>query len=164
MNSNTVLSLNNGSFSRIPIIKQYSRKKVSIIMKFKEKFQQFMYGRYGVDEFSRTMIYICLGMFLVSRLLKIHLLNTLAFALIIYCYYRILSRNIYKRAQENQKYLEVKAAFLNKLQKEKKHAEQLKDYRFFKCPTCKQKVRVPRGKGKIKIHCPRCHNDFIKKS
>ena len=51
-----------------------------------------------------------------------------------------------------------------KLKKKQEYASQRKDYRFFKCPTCKQKVRVPKGKGKIKIHCPRCHNDFIKKS
>jgi V/A-type H+-transporting ATPase subunit E len=53
---------------------------------------------------------------------------------------------------------------LAKIKKKQEYARQLKDYRFFKCPTCQQKVRVPKGKGKIKIHCPRCHNDFIKKS
>lgn len=133
-------------------------------MKFKEKFQQFMYGRYGVDEFSRTMLYTSLGMLLISTFLRIRLFNTLALALLIYCYFRMFSRNIYKRADENRKYLEVKTSLLNRFNREKDHASQLKDYRFFKCPTCKQKVRVPRGKGKIKIHCPRCHNDFIKKS
>lgn len=133
-------------------------------MKFKEKFQQFMYGRYGTDDFSRATLYFSLGMLIISMLFDLPICNTLAFALLVYCYFRMFSRNIYKRAEENRKYLEFKASLLRKFHREKEHALQLKEYRFFKCPTCKQKVRVPRGKGKIKIHCPRCQNDFIKKS
>ena len=133
-------------------------------MKLKEKFQQFMYGRYGTDDFSRFMLYTALGMMILNLFVRIQLLNTLALALLIYCYFRMFSRNIYKRADENRKFLEMKEQFLNTFRREKDHASQLKDYRFFKCPVCKLNVRVPRGKGKIKIHCPRCQNDFIKKS
>ena len=123
-----------------------------------------MYGRYGTDEFSRFLLYVSLGMILISLFTKISLLNTLAFAILIYCYVRMFSRNTYKRADENRQYLEFKEKFSNTFRRKKDHASQMKDYRFFKCPVCKQKVRVPRGKGKIKIHCPRCQNDFIKKS
>lgn len=166
-------------------------------MKFKEKFQRFMYGRYGVDEFSRALVYTSLGMMILHAVFKISGLDTLGMILLVYCYFRIFSRNIYKRAAENQKYLHIKDSFLQKfsrktgtssqyyanengtfaqkvsdtmntlsakIKKKQEYARQLKDYRFFKCPTCQQKVRVPKGKGKIKIHCPRCHNDFIKKS
>lgn len=164
-------------------------------MKFKERFQQFMYGRYGVDEFSHTLAYTSIGMFILHAIFRIPVIDNLGMLILIYCYFRIFSRSIYKRAAENQKYLQVKNNFLQKfsnrnssysqsspsgsfsqklsnvidslarkLKREKDHASQLKDYRFFTCPTCKQKVRVPRGKGKIKIHCPRCKNDFIKKT
>ncbi len=133
-------------------------------MKFRDKLQNFMYGRYGTDEFSRAMLFVSLALIVLSMFIKIPLLNTLAFAVIIYCYFRMFSRNIYKRADENRKFLEIKEKLLNVFRREKDHVSQLKDYCFFKCPVCKQKVRVPRGKGKIKIHCPRCQNDFIKKS
>ena len=133
-------------------------------MKFRDKFQNFMYGRYGTDEFSRAMLFVSLILIVLSLFTRVKLFNTLALAIIIYCYFRMFSRNTYKRAEENRRYLEIKENFLNVFRREKDHAIQRKDYRFFKCPVCKQKVRVPRGNGKIKIHCPRCQNDFIKKS
>lgn len=123
-----------------------------------------MYGRYGADEFSRFLLYFALALMVITLFVRVPLFNTLALALLVYCYFRMFSRNIYKRADENRMFLQKKQQFLSFFRKNKDHMGQLKDYRFFKCPNCKQKVRVPRGKGKIKIHCPRCHNDFIKKS
>lgn len=123
-----------------------------------------MYGRYGTDEFSRFLLYFALALMVITLFVRVPLFNTLALALLVYCYFRMFSRNIYKRADENRMFLQKKQQFLSFFRKNKDHMGQLKDYRFFKCPNCKQKVRVPRGKGKIKIHCPRCHNDFIKKS
>lgn len=144
----------------------YKNKKEGfyILMKLKEKFQQFMYGRYGTDEFSRFLLYFALALMVITLFVRVPLFNTLALALLVYCYFRMFSKNIYKRADENRMFLQKKQQFLNYFRKNKDHMDQMKEYRFFKCPNCKQKVRVPRGKGKIKIHCPRCHNDFIKKS
>lgn len=131
-------------------------------MKFKEKMQQFMYGRYGTDEFARFTLYASLFLCILSLFIRSALLNLLILLLLGYTYFRMFSRKIYKRHEENQKFLQIKNKVVQTLHLNR--LGQMKDYRFFKCPICKQTVRVPRGKGKIKIHCPKCHNDFIKKS
>ena len=133
-------------------------------MRLKERMQQFMIGRYGTDDFNRFLLIISFVLLILSLFGGRNMLYTLALALLIYCYFRMFSRNTYKRAAENEKYCELKNRFFGFFRSEKAHASQLKDYRFFKCPNCRQKVRVPKGKGKIKIHCPKCHTDFIKKS
>lgn len=92
------------------------------------------------------------------------LMYYLGFATIIYVYYRLLSRNIYKRASENQAFLNKTANIRNKINSQKSIIKQRKTHRIYKCPTCKQKVRVPKGKGKISIHCPKCDTYFIKRS
>ena len=133
-------------------------------MRLKEKLQQFMIGRYGTDDFNKFLLIISFVLLILSLFGGHNLLYSVALILLIYCYFRMFSRNIYKRAAENTKYCELKNRFFGFFRREKDHAYQLKDYRFFKCPNCKQKVRVPTGKGKIKIHCPKCHTYFIKKS
>ena len=102
-----------------------------------------------------------------------------ALALLFWCYYRMFSKNISKRAAENQKYMNFRyravcffkkgrtggsASFAQKQAQRKAHHEQKKIYRFFACPNCAQKVRVPKGKGKICITCPKCHTEFVKRS
>lgn len=131
-------------------------------MKFRDRMAQFMYGRYGTDDLGKFTLYLSLGLCIISLFTKNGILNTLAIALIIISYVRMFSRKIYKRQAENQKYLEIKHKVVKALHLNR--VGQMKEYRFFKCPTCKQTVRVPRGKGKIKIHCPKCQNDFVKKS
>ena len=88
----------------------------------------------------------------------------LSLATLVYTYYRMFSRNIYKRASENQNFLNKTADIRRKINNQKSLFKQRKVYRIYKCPTCKQKVRVPKGKGKISIHCPKCDTYFIKRS
>ena len=88
----------------------------------------------------------------------------LSLATLVYTYYRMFSRNIYKRASENQNFLNKTANIRRKINNQKSIFKQRKVYRIYKCPTCKQKVRVPKGKGKISIHCPKCDTYFIKRS
>ncbi len=135
----------------------------------KDKFYRFMQGRYGVDQFAK----FTMGVALVSIVLAIFvntgsnagsLLDMLGLVAIVYTYFRIFSRNISKRAQENQKYLSATAKLRQRLNKEKNMMKQRKDYHIYTCPSCGQKVRIPRGKGKIEISCPKCHSKFVKRS
>ena len=135
----------------------------------KDKFYRFMQGRYGVDQFAK----LTMGVALVSIVLAIFvntgssagsLLDMLGLVAIVYTYFRIFSRNISKRAQENQKYLSATAKLRQRLNKEKNMMKQRKDYHIYTCPSCGQKVRIPRGKGKIEISCPKCHSKFVKRS
>ena len=88
----------------------------------------------------------------------------LSWIAVIYAYFRIFSKNIYKRAAENQAFMKKTAGIRSWFYKQKSMMAQRKTHRIFKCPTCKQKIRVPKGKGRIEIRCPKCSTKFIKKS
>ena len=134
----------------------------------KEKLRQFMIGRYGVDDLSRAQIIVSMVLLLVSTFLsaffRVNILYWLGLALLIYSYFRILSRNVSKRYEENQRYLNAKYRAVVKKNNLKKRRAQRSTYRFFKCPQSKQTDRVPKGRGKICITCPKCKTEFIKKS
>ena len=118
--------------------------------------RSFMTGRYGTDRLN--MVILSVG--LVASLLSVFFQNSsvslvffvLSYGMMIWAIVRSLSRNTYKRYQENRKFLQI--------------FDRLKDrqHRFFDCPKCRQMVRVPRGKGKIAITCPRCKEKFVKKT
>lgn len=134
----------------------------------KEKFIRFMQGRYGVDDLSK----FTMGAAFVCVLLAIFagrsnmgaLLDTLGLAAIIYTYFRIFSRNIQKRYGENQRFLARTAKIRQRFQKEKGLMAERKTNHIYTCPGCGQKIRIPKGKGKIEIDCPKCHTKFVKRS
>lgn len=130
----------------------------------KEKFRKFMIGRYGVDLLSKFMLGTAVLLLVFAMGFRNNFLNTLACLLVFLCYFRMFSRNYQKRAEENQKFLELKGKAATFLKREKEYFEQRKTHHIYKCPSCKQKIRVPKGKGKICITCPKCHTEFIKKS
>lgn len=130
----------------------------------KEKFMRFMSGRYGIDSLGNCLIIVAVITIIISNFTQSRLLAVLSWALIIWTYYRIFSKNIYKRSSENQKYLNKTYKIRCWFGKQKSLLMQRKTHHIYKCPTCKQKIRIPRGKGKIEIHCPKCNTTFIKKS
>ena len=130
----------------------------------KEKLQRFMIGRYGADELSKAQSVVVMILLVLSLFGRLGILYWLALALMIYSIWRMFSKNVSKRYEENQKYLNCRYKATVKIDRMKKHFAQRKIYRFYKCPQCKQKVRVPKGRGKICITCPKCRTEFIKKS
>ena len=116
----------------------------------------FMAGRYGTDKLNMVILSVGLAVSLLSVFFRSPpvnlLLVVLSYGLMIWAIFRTLSRNTYKRYQENRKFLQV----INRLKD--------RHNRYFDCPKCRQMVRVPRGKGKISITCPRCHEKFIRKT
>ena len=133
-------------------------------MKLKDRFIRFMYGRYGVDSFGKFTIWGSLILMLIAGWTHRGILSWLAWAGIIYSYFRMFSKNISKRYAENQKYLTMTAGIRRKLASWKSQLAQRKIYHIYRCPGCKQKIRVPRGRGKIEIRCPKCNTRFVKKS
>lgn len=119
-------------------------------------FRRFMQGRYGSDKLNTAILVAGLVISLLHLIMPLFVLKW-ALMLISYVFlgwaiFRMLSRNTYKRYEENRKYLR----FLDKM-KDKNH-------KYFDCPRCRQSVRVPKGKGKIAITCPKCKEKFIKKT
>ena len=127
-----------------------------------------MAGRYGNDKLNQFMMAVFLGCAVLNLFVRnayaSTVLNSWECLLILLVYIRMFSRNIYKRAAENEKYLKITGGWRRKFNTEKKIAGQRKYYRFYKCPGCGQKIRVPKGRGKIQIRCPKCNEKFIRKS
>lgn len=130
----------------------------------REKLQRFMMGRYGMDEFSKFLMIVWLVLWGIDLFINSGILSLLSLGLLVYMYYRMFSRNIQKRYQENVKYLNIKNMIISKFRSEKSIMKQRKTHHIYKCPTCKQKIRIPRGKGRICITCPKCKTEFTKVS
>lgn len=124
--------------------------------KLKNWLRRFMMGRYGTDKLNNLLLWIATADILLSLFLPTGLPTLiavlLAYILMGIVIFRSLSRNTYQRHKENRRYLNL--------------LERLKDreHRYFACPKCRQSVRVPKGKGKIAIICPKCREKFIKKT
>ena len=129
----------------------------------KEKFYRFMQGRYGNDQFNRFLMILVIVCFALS-LFGVRPFYVLGIVLLIYAYFRLFSTNIYKRRQENAVYLRYEYKVRQWFATFKRDMEQRKTHHIYRCPSCKQKIRIPRGKGKIEIRCPKCGQTFIKKS
>ena len=113
-----------------------------------------------------TVLRMAMVPFFVGALLWQELPHRYLVALLLlgYTYYRIFSRDISKMYAQNQKYLNFRYKLTVRWNNAKKRFAQRREYRFFRCPKCRQRVRVPRGRGKICITCPKCREEFIKRS
>ena len=127
-----------------------------LFTRLSDALRRFMYGRYGNDKLNMAILGAGVVACVLAMLLHIPLVNglliLLSYVLMFWAIFRALSFNTYKRYRENRKYLQL--------------LEQIKDreHRYFDCPRCRQQIRVPRGKGKISITCPKCKEKFIKKT
>jgi predicted membrane protein len=130
----------------------------------KQKFQNFMSGRYGVDDFSKALLYATLALCLVSLFTRNRILNLLLTAGLVFIYYRMFSKNYSRRYQENLWYLRQKDKVMHFFQRQNSLAQQRKTHRIYTCPQCRQKIRIPKGHGKVQITCPQCKTAFIKRS
>ena len=125
--------------------------------KIRDWFGRFMEGRYGTDKLNMTILGVGVALCIISLFLgnvpvASLILTTGSYALMIWAIFRSFSRNTYKRYEENRRFL----TFIDRI-KDKEH-------RYFDCPKCRQPVRVPKGKGKISITCPKCREKFIRKT
>ena len=131
---------------------------------WKNKMMQFMQGRYGADQMGQMLSAVSMAFLIISLFSRNQAWFLLAVIGIVYNYFRMFSKNISKRYAENQKYLKMTAGIRRKLASWKSQLAQRKIYHIYRCPGCKQKIRVPRGRGKIEIRCPKCNTRFVKKS
>lgn len=123
-----------------------------------------MIGRYGNDEFGRFLLGLAALLLILSLFIRSSITELLLCVLIVYMYFRMFSKNIAKRRQENQLYLKYQNQVLRYFNKQKRLTQERKVNHIYSCPNCKQMIRVPKGKGKIAITCPKCKTEFIRKS
>lgn len=134
------------------------------IKSMRKRLARFMQGRYGVDKFSNFLIIIALVLLVVDIFFPLIYLRSFALLLVLYAYFRIFSKNHYRRYAENERYMKYYNKVHFSLARWKNHMEQRRTHRIYKCPSCKQSIRVPKGKGKIAITCPKCRTEFIRRS
>ena len=133
----------------------------------REKFARFMSGRNGNDQLNLFILIADIILLLLAGIFANSLgkvLYPLVILLLGYAYFRMLSRNLYKRSEENGKYLRLRYKLMAELRIHWERWVHRKDYKFFTCPYCKTTLRVPRGHGKIKIVCRKCGSSFTGKS
>jgi len=137
-----------------------------MLQRLRESFARFMYGRYGVDHFGRFLIYASLILMIVNLFVDWSVLYWLALIMLVYSYFRMFSKNTNKRYHENVKYLEIKNRVVGRFRGTAFGNSKSQDptKKIFKCPGCRQKVRVPKGKGTILITCPKCKRQFQKRT
>ena len=138
-----------------------------MIERIKNMFRGMMAGRNGVDRLSLGMMWLGAGLLVLSMVLSSTILNGVAFAVYVLAIMRMLSRNTVKRSAENRYYLDKTMQLRNKTTRIRKSIahrrnrfKNRKQYRYFKCPNCKSWLRVPRGKGQVKVTCGNCGHRF----
>lgn len=137
-------------------------------MKFKDKVIQFMSGRNGGDQLSTFLIVVSLALSLAGQAANLGFLVFAGYLPLGYALFRILSRNVEKRRLENYKFAILLSPLYGRSHRFatrlKMRAEEAKRHKYVKCPQCKAMMRVPRGKGKLMVTCPKCQNKFPSKS
>ena len=133
----------------------------------REKMMRFMVGRNGNDQLNLFLYAVDAVLLIAATLIGGQVgrwMWVAVLALLGYIYFRMFSRNLTKRREENGKFLRMLYSVQAGLKIRREKWVQRKDYKFFTCPSCKTTLRVPRGNGKIKIVCRKCGNSFTGKS
>ncbi len=125
--------------------------------------QRLMYGRYGTDQLNLFLMGVYLLLYLVFALTRVTLLYWVSFVLLIWSLFRTLSRNMERRRMENARFMRLAGPVLSWLRL-RRTIRRDKEHVYFKCPSCGQQLRVPRGKGKITVTCRGCGASFEEKS
>ena len=128
------------------------------------RYQRFMYGRYGNDELNFVLIALSLLLSLISNFDKLWFFYFISVVPIGVAIFRFLSRNTNARYNERLRFIAIISVLKNKYIKIRSRYRDRKTHKFFICKKCKATLRLPKGRGKIKITCPKCGNTMIKKT
>lgn len=132
--------------------------------KIKDSMRRFMMGRYGSDQLGLTLLIAGVVLSLVSSLTRVMIFYYLGLAAYIWGIFRMFSRNRVKRAEENQKFLSFKKNFKSNVSQFFVRLKNMKKYRYFRCPQCKARLRLPRKVGEVTVTCGKCHHQFRQKA
>ncbi len=127
-------------------------------------FKKFMQGRYGGDQLSLVLIILSFILSLTGQISRLRFISILSYIPLGISIFRIFSKDISKRSMENYKFSILMSPIYKKYINFKNRVKDSKTHKYFRCPNCKQKLRIPRGKGKIVVTCSKCNHKFNKKS
>jgi len=126
--------------------------------------RRLLVGRYGSDQLNHAFLLLGIVLCLVEWVTRWQWLSFAILLLLGLCYFRMFSRNISARYRENQRFLQWWQPIRNQIENASIRFRDRKTHRFFKCPSCRKRLRVPRGRGTIQITCPNCRHQFTRKS
>ncbi|NLW53139.1 MAG: hypothetical protein GXY87_07270 [Tissierellia bacterium] len=130
----------------------------------KEKILKFFSGRYGGDELTKFITYVVLAILIVRIFMPSDLLYVVALVLIVFANFRVLSKDFVKRRAENQWFLTKTSGLKNTYTKYKNRIFGKDGYKYFECSGCKSELKVPKKRGKVKVRCPKCNTEMIKRT
>ena len=131
---------------------------------FLYRFFQGRYGAYGTDRMTRVLLILAAIFLVVSFVTPLGFLYYIAFIILFYCYFRMFSKNIPARYRENEAFVKYTDKFISFFKNFGKNISNKKAFHIYKCPGCGQKIRIPRGRGKIIVTCPKCGKEFMKRA
>ncbi|WP_077532953.1 zinc ribbon domain-containing protein [Massiliimalia massiliensis] len=126
--------------------------------------RNFMVGRYGADQLTLALLIFSFLLSFVLMWVPVPFLSMISYLPLGYGIFRMFSRNILKRGEENARFLAVWSRVAGWFRRTKQHWADRKVYRFTRCPNCRQKIRLPKGRGKLRVTCPKCRRQFEKKT
>jgi uncharacterized paraquat-inducible protein A len=127
-------------------------------------FRKLMMGRYGSDQLSKALIIFSVILTLIANLINFPILVAISYIPLGLSLFRMLSKDIAKRRMENYKFSILISPLYSWFRKTSKRLIDSKTHRFFRCPNCNVNLRLPKGKGKITIYCPKCNTEFSRRT
>lgn len=132
--------------------------------RFKVGMVKFMEGRNGTDQLSFALLIGGIVLSLISALVRFPLLNFIGLAAYIWAIFRMFSRNVAKRRQENERFVDFRKNYRASISQFVTRLKNAKKYRYFRCPECKARLRLPRKVGEVTVTCGKCHHQFRQKA
>lgn len=132
--------------------------------RFKDGVRNFMIGRNGADQLSMAMLIAGIVLSLLTAITKLGIFNLLGLIVLILTIFRMFSRNLEKRRAENQKFVNFRANFGTNSKQLMNRLKNMKKYKYFKCPQCGARLRLPRKVGEVTVTCGKCKNQFKQKA
>ena len=126
--------------------------------------KKFMVGRYGTDKLGIALLISSVIFSLIGSIVDLQVLIFISYIPLIWCIFRIFSKNIHARVNENNKFLNLYTPLKYSIKEKIKLIFGTKTHKYYRCKKCGQIIRIPRGKGKIEVTCPKCKHRFITKS
>lgn len=133
-----------------------------IYKKLQEKVQKSLTGRYGADEYSKTLAAAAAFLFVLSALPKFHFLIWLSMVSLLYALFRCYSRNYIKRLDELGRFREIKEKYGHRFSMYSGKYQDEKEIQLYYCKNCKVRVRVIKGKEQVSVSCPKCGTELKK--
>ena len=137
---------------------------MSILQKIRQGLQKLMVGRRGADELSLALLIAGIVLSMLSSILRFSPLYLLSLVAYGFAIFRMFSRNVEKRYAENVKYLTWWRSFSSSARQFFNRLKNMRKYRYFKCPECNARLRLPRKVGEVTVTCGKCHHSFKQKA